>query len=276
MPSDPDPTELNRRFWDEAVAIHLASEFYDVASFKAGRSTLLPVEVAEVGDVHGKTLLHLQCHFGLDTLSWARAGATVTGVDFSGEAIEAARALAAELGIDARFLRSNVYDLPGAFSERFEIVFTSYGVLCWLPDLNAWAQVVANHLRPGGTFYIIEGHPMALALADDASRDDLRLHCDYFGSEKPIIFDQDQGTYADPDAKLTNHRTAEFWHSLGETVTALIDAGLRIEFLHEFPYCAWPAVRSMTKGDDGYYRLPDNDARIPFLFSIKATKDARL
>lgn len=264
--------ELNRRFWDEAVAVHVASEFYDVASFKAGRSTLMSVERAEVGDVSGKTLLHLQCHFGLDTLSWAREGAIVTGIDFSGEAIKTARALASELEIEARFIQSNVYDLPQALSEQFDIVFTSYGVLCWLPDIPEWARIVSHYVKPGGSFYVVEGHPIAASLADDATAHSLRLAYPYFGAAEPLIFDTDEGIYADRSARLVNHKTAEYWHSLGEIVTSLIQAGLQIEFLHEFPFCAWARLPSMTKGDDGYYRLPGGDDHVPFLFSIKATK----
>src|SRR5688500_15473841 len=151
--------DTNRAHWDEAVPAHVASEFYDVASFKAGRNTLLPVELAEVGDVAGRTILHLQCHFGMDTLSWARLGAVVTGVDFSAPAIEHARALAAELRIEARFIESNIYELPLKLDERFDIVFASYGVTVWLPDFAAWAKVAAHFVKPGGFLYLLDGHP---------------------------------------------------------------------------------------------------------------------
>ena len=264
--------EINRRFWDEAVAVHVASDFYDVASFKAGRSTLLPVETAEVGDVTGKSLLHLQCHFGLDTLSWARAGARVTGVDFSREAVMTAGALASELGIEAPFVEANVYDLPSALDGQYDIVFTSYGVLCWLPDLAQWARIAARYVKPGGFFYIVEGHPMADSLADDATADGLRLAYPYFGDGGPVTFDEDAGTYANPNARLVNHRTSAYWHGLGSIVSSLIDAGLRIEFLHEFPFCAWARLPSMTRGGDGYFRLPGDDGRVPFLFSLRAQK----
>jgi len=150
--------DANRRNWDDRVPIHLASDFYDVASFKDGRSTLLPIERAEVGDVSGKTLLHLQCHFGMDTLSWAREGASVTGVDFSGPAVGAARSLASEARIDARFIETDVHKLQDVLSGAFDIVFASYGVLCWLPNLPAWISTAASFLKPGGMLYVIDGH----------------------------------------------------------------------------------------------------------------------
>ena len=154
-------TQANRRHWDEIVPIHAGSEFYDVGSFKAGKSKLKPVELEELGDVRGKTMLHLQCHFGLDTLSWAREGAIVTGADFSGQAIETARALAAETGVEARFVVSDLYALPENLEGQFDIVFTSYGAIYWLPDIRRWAQIAAHFVRPGGTFYIVEFHPFA-------------------------------------------------------------------------------------------------------------------
>jgi len=143
--------EANRRHWDEVVPIHVASDLYDVTAFKVGKSRLKPVEREELTDVRGKTLLHLQCHFGLDTLSWAREGAIVTGVDFSLPAIEAARSLAAECRLEARFIPSDIYSLSDKLSEEFDIVFTSYGAICWLPDISRWAQVVERFVRQGGT-----------------------------------------------------------------------------------------------------------------------------
>ena len=152
---------VNRDNWNERTPVHAGSDSYDLAGFKAGRITLTDVERREVGDVSGKTLLHLQCHFGLDTMSWARLGAKATGVDFSDDAITLASALNEELELGARFIRSNVYDLPNALDEQFDVVFTSYGVLNWLPDIAGWAEVVSNHLKPAGVFYIVEFHPFA-------------------------------------------------------------------------------------------------------------------
>ncbi|HEV2762527.1 MAG TPA: class I SAM-dependent methyltransferase, partial [Pyrinomonadaceae bacterium] len=232
-----DYFKANRTLWDASTAIHERSAFYDVPGFKAGKSSLKPVELEEVGDVRGKSLLHLQCHFGLDTLSWARLGARVTGVDFSPEAVRLARSLAAELNLEARFVLSNVYDLPAALGEQFDVVFTSYGVLCWLPDLARWAQTVAHFLKPGGTFYAVEFHPVALTL-DDEGRP---FKYPYFHSPEPLNF-EGAGDYADRAADFP-HASYEWFHPLGDIVTSLINAGLRIEFLHEFPfssYATWP------------------------------------
>ncbi|HEX5369519.1 MAG TPA: class I SAM-dependent methyltransferase [Dehalococcoidia bacterium] len=264
--------ETNRLHWDEAVPIHLASDFYDVASFKRGRTSLLPLERDEVGEVRGKTLLHLQCHFGLDTLSWAREGALVTGVDFSRPAIEAARKLGRELGIEARFIESNIYELPSALDGQFDLVFTSYGVLCWLPDIEAWARVVARYVKPGGSFYIVDGHPLYNMIWDSSSAGELRLGHSYFGGEPmPSLED---GTYADRTARLQNNRTYEFDHGLGVIVTSLISAGLEIEFLREHPFSGFEALPGMTKGSDGFYHLPPDVPPIPILFSLRATKPA--
>ena len=263
--------ETNRRHWNEIVPFHLASEFYDVASFKAGRSTLMLVERAEVGEVRGKTLLHLQCHFGMDTLCWAREGAIVTGVDFAPRAISTARALAKELGIKARFVEANIYDLPAVLSGQFDVVFASCGVLCWLPDFPAWAHVAAGFVKPGGTFYLIDSHPMGNTFDDSPGAPPLTLRYPYFASDTPLQFEEQDGSYA-TDAKLANKRTVEFAHDLGEIITSLIDAGLRIEFLHEFPFAGYKALPGMIKGDDGYWRLPGTESQVPFLFSVKATK----
>ena len=272
MSSDREHMETNRLFWDEAVAIHVASQFYDVASFKAGKSSLLPVEVEEVGDVRGKSLLHLQCHFGMDTLSWARAGATVTGVDYSLPAIEQARMLASELSIDARFVHSNVLDLPGALDGAFDIVFASYGVLIWIPDLRAWGRVAAHFLKPGGVFYLADGHP-AIGMFELGKPDHPTVRHSYFRGG-PDFWHDEGGSYADVNAHFVNNDTVEYQHTLGEIVTALADAGLRIEFLHEHASAAWAALRGMTRGDDGLYRLPPEQPSMPLMFSVRATKPA--
>jgi len=261
----------NQRWWDEVTPVHAASAFYDVDSFRTGKSALLPVERREVGDVRGKTLLHLQCHFGLDTLSWAREGATVTGIDFSQPAIETAQRLAADCGVEARFLQTNLYDLEKVLDGEFDIVFTSYGVLAWLPDVREWARIATRYVKPGGTFYIVEGHPLLSAVEDDSTVENMRLSGHYFEGAEPDRWDDDKD-YADLDYHVQSRETFEWSHSLGEIVTALIDAGLEIEFLHEHPFLAWARLPSMTRGDDGYYRLPGDDGRYPFMFSLRAKK----
>lgn len=264
-------TEANHRRWDESVPIHVASASYDVAGFKAGKSKLKPVELEELGDVRRKTLLHLQCHFGLDTLSWARKGAIVTGADYSEPALEAARALAAECSLDAHFVLSDVYSLPEKLHEQFDIVFTSYGALNWLPDISRWAKVAAHFVKPGGTFYVAEFHPIVGIFDDAPGATDLRVLYPYFSTGEPLRWETD-GTYADLDAKLTHRVTFEWSHPVSEVLTALIDAGLRIEFLHEFPFTCHPQLPFMRKRDERTYRLPEHDGSLPLLYSIKATK----
>jgi SAM-dependent methyltransferase len=264
---------LNRAMWDERVPIHVASAFYDVDGFLAGNSTLRAFELEEMGDVAGLSLVHTQCHFGLDTLSWAREGAIVTGIDFSEAAIDQARALAAECGIDARFLLSDVYSLPEKLDEQFDIVFTSYGALNWLPDIPRWAQVAAHFVRPGGSFYVVEFHPFVGIFDDRPGVDDLRVIYPYFPLDEPLSFDDD-GTYADLTAHLENRRTYEWPHPVSEVVSALIDAGLRMEFLHEFPFTSYPQLPIMEPAEDGRYRLSKHDGSVPLLYSIKAAKPA--
>jgi 2-polyprenyl-3-methyl-5-hydroxy-6-metoxy-1,4-benzoquinol methylase len=261
--------ETNRRHWDELVPIHLQSAYYDLEAFKAGKSSLHAIEIEELGEVAGKTMLHLQCHFGIDSLSWARRGAKVTGADFSPEAISAARRLAAQTGIEAQFVESEVYSLPETLDAQFDIVFTSYGVLSWLPDLNGWASLVAHFLVPGGTFYIAELHPIGGMF--DTSADELRANQPYFSRGEPLRFDDD-GSYADLEAKLTNRTTYSWAHPVSTVATALIDAGLRLEFIHEFPYSIERWFPFMERGDDGYYHMPESMPLIPLLYSIRAHK----
>ncbi len=259
----------NRTLWNNWASIHARSAFYDVEGFKAGKSSLQPLEVEEVGEVSGKSLLHLQCHFGMDTLSWARRGAIVTGVDFSETAIELARSLGDEIGVPANWVHSEIYSLPDALTGQFDIVFTSYGTIWWLPDLPRWAEVIQHFLKPGGTFYIADSHPVAMMFEEEGG-ERLQLTYPYFTGREPLRFET-KGSYADPDA---DYQGVEYgWnHSLGEIINSLVNAGLRIEFLHELPYISWQMFPSMQRGDDGWWYLPENRTPIPLLFSVKATK----
>lgn len=263
--------ETNRAYWDERVDTHMRSDFYDLASFKAGASSLDSVELEGVGDVEGKTLLHLQCHFGMDTLSWARRGAIATGADFSPEAIRSARALSEELGVPATFVEANLYDLPKLLEGQYDVVFTSHGTIVWLPDIRGWAQVVSHFLKPGGRFVFVDAHP-AMFILDYEAEDELRVKYDYFQGPDPVI-DEWAGTYADPASVHQNTRQAEWNHTLGDVITALVEAGLRIEWVREYPFVAWQYLPQMRQGDDGWWRLPDEYPKLPFLVSIRATKD---
>jgi SAM-dependent methyltransferase len=264
----------NRELWDAWTKIHVASAFYDVASFRNGER---PIRIAdyereEVGSDEGRTLLHLQCHFGLDTLSWARLGANVTGIDFSGEAIAAARALAAEIGIPATFIQSELDRLPEMLDEQFDVVYTSGGVLEWLPDIVSWGRVAAHFVRPGGFLYMTEIHPVAQAFENEGVEPgELRLAYPYWSHAEPISSEV-KGSYADREAHTDGLVEYGWDHSLGEIVTSLADAGLRLEFLHEFDFVRWP-VDFLVQGKDGRWRLPDGlKGGLPLFFSLKATK----
>ena len=263
---------VNRQNWNERVPVHAASDFYGVDRFKAGAISLNDVEREEVGPVAGKSLLHLQCHFGMDTMSWSRLGARATGVDFSNAAIELARGLNAELGLDTRFICSNVYDLPEALDEQFDVVYTASGVLVWLPDLTAWAEVAARFLKPGGTFYLFEGHPLCHIFADDGELEDteLRVRNPYFPDPDGTFYGGDGYSYAG-DQPIPSP-SYEWRHSMAEILNALLDAGLRLQFLHEFPFSNYRALPGMARCRDGWWRLPERNASIPQMFSLKATR----
>jgi SAM-dependent methyltransferase len=256
---------LNQAFWDERVPIHVAGRFYDVEGFKAGRETLRPFELEETGAVAGHDLLHLQCHFGQDTLAWARHGARVSGLDFSAPAIEAARRLADEMGIAADFVAADVYDAVEALgNRRFDVVYTGLGAINWLPDIDGWARVVAALLRPGGFLYLAEFHPFSAVFADE----ELTARYPYFHSE-PFEWD-DSGTYADLEARTENNRVQEWIHGLGKVVTALVAAGLRIEFLHEHDYTLFPQWPFLEE-EGGNYRLPEGMPSLPLMYSLRAS-----
>ncbi|MGI8331477.1 class I SAM-dependent methyltransferase [Actinomadura scrupuli] len=267
MADEMDYLQLNKAMWDERVAVHVASDFYDVAGFRAGGQTLRDFEPAEVGDVTGRSLIHLQCHFGLDTLSWARRGARVSGLDFSEPAVETARSLAAEAGLDARFVASDVYDAVAVLGETYDVVYTGLGALNWLPDLDRWAAVVAALLNPGGFLYLPEFHPFGSVLDDAEGR---TVAYDYF-DRNPQVWDE-PGTYADQGADLTHTRSIEYFHGLGDVITALVDAGLRIDFLHEHDHTLFPRFTTMERHPGGVFRLPQGRPRVPLMYSVRATR----
>lgn len=261
--------QANQEHWDRWTREHEVSPFYDLAGFKAGKDRLRSIELNELGDVSGKTLLHLQCHFGMDTLAWARRGASVTGVDLSIKSITLARSLSQELNIPARFICSDIYQLMQKLNGQFDIVFTSYGVLHWLSDLHRWGEIIAHFLKPNGIFYIVEDHPTFRMFTTEAETK-IQLANPYFYSETPeqVVM---SGSYA------TNNQgeisSFYLWnHSISEVINALIDAGLKIEFLHEFPFAARAKFPFMEKGVDGWWRLPKHYVQIPFLFSLQARK----
>ena len=262
--------EENRAHWDEAAGIHPTTEFYDVPGFKRDKRPLDDLVLSQIGDVAGQSVLHLQCHFGMDTIRFAWLGATATGMDFSPVAIQTARELADEVAADVRFIESNIYDLPDVLDEQFDLVFTSYGIISWLPDIRGWAQVVARYVKPGGRFVIIEAHPSYWPF-DDEHEDSLVIKYPYFTQTEPLTSEY-EGTYAAEGASVTNKRTHSWNHPLGEIITALIDNGLTIDHVGEYDYCAWRALPFMVKRDADFWHLPPEYPSLPFMFSLRATK----
>lgn len=269
--------EGNRANWDERVPIHLASKSYDLTGFLRGEKQLTRIERAEMGDVRGKRLLHLQCHFGMDTLNWARLGAEVTGLDISPAAIEAATRLATYAEIPGtRFVAANVYDAPEALGgETFDIVYTGIGALNWLPDIEAWAQVVAACLVPGGRFYILECHPVLWSLDNEREDQALILKYPYFETAEPGYVADDAQTYTDGPPLTESPVSYEWNHGVGEIIDALLRAGLRLDFVHEHRDVPWQALPWLVPGDDPRtWVMPEGRERVPLTFSLGATKPA--
>jgi len=257
--------EANKEGWNKRTAVHKTSSFYDLETFKQGKSSLNKIELEELGDVKGKSLLHLQCHFGMDTMSWEREGAVVTGIDLSDKAINLATAIKEELQLNAKFVCCNVYDTADYVKEQFDIVFTSYGTIGWLPDLKPWATMVAKKLKPGGFFYIADFHP-TLWMLDDAME---KLTYSYFNDD--VIVTEQQGTYTDRNAPI-KHTEYGWNHPFSEIVGALVAAGLQIEFLHEYCYSPYNCFANTEQGADGMWRFKGMDNKFPMMYSIKATK----
>ena len=260
----------NRENWNDRTAVHLDSAFYDVEGWLRDRRQPRAREVEALGDVTGLRLLHLQCHFGLDTLAWARAGAHVTGLDFSPTAIDAARDIARRAGLSdrAEFVCSDVYDATSALEHTtFDIVYVSLGALCWLPSVDLWAAQVGALVAPGGRFYIHDVHPLGWALADDT----LALGHSYFEESEPYVEDSAE-TYTDASRPLTATRSYEWNHGIGEIVTALIHHGLRLEWIVEHDWTVWARFPWLIENGDGTWSAPPGMPRSPYTFSLLASR----
>lgn len=257
---------VNKALWDAKTAHHVKSDFYDNENFKKGKSSLVPIDLDAIGDkVNGKTMLHLQCHFGQDSMSWARMGAKVTGVDFSPEAIKTARGLNEELGLDVKFIESNVYDIADHLDEQFDIIYCSYGVTCWLPDLVKWAGIINQFLKPGGTFYIAEFHPTFYLFDWDNGK--LGYH--YF-NKGPYV-EEEEGTYADNNAPIK--KKEYFWtHSLMEIMNPLIQQGLQVTEFKEYPYSPYNISPNMKEVGPGQYKWDILGVELPHVYSLTMTK----
>lgn len=257
--------QANKKWWNDVAPIHLQSKLYDLSSFKKGKSSLQSIELEELSPVKGKTLLHLMCHFGMDSLSWARLGAEVTGVDFSEDSIKLAKKLSKEVAIPATFICSDIYKLPDMLDKKFDIIFMSYGVLLWLSSIKKWAAVINHFLKIGGVFYIVELHPFTNILSYD-----FKIYYKYF--DKGPYKDDTTGTYTDWSAPVKGF-TYEWSHTMSDVVNALIGKGLKIEFIHEFPFTTYDQFPGfMEKKGKGHYVLKDKKIQLPLLFSLKATK----
>lgn len=255
----------NRELWNQRTIVHRDSEFYHLAGFKKGETVLTPIELTEVGDVDGKKLLHLQCHFGMDSLDWARRGAKVTGIDLSDTAINEARLLNKELGLDAEFVCCNVLDTADYVKGQFDIVFTSYGTIGWLPDLKPWANMINRMLKPGGLFYIAEFHPVIWMFDDDFT------HIKYSYENREVIVTENQGTYTDRNADIRGKEYS--WnHSISEVLNALIGAGLTVESFNEFMYSPYPCFQSVIEFEKGKWYIKGMEGKIPMVYSIRAVK----
>ena len=258
--------ENNRKLWNRRTALHKESDFYDLKGFEGGGSSLKQLEIKELGAVSGKSMLHLQCHFGLDSLSWEKLGAEVTGVDFSDAAIELACQIREKHHFKTQFVKSDIYQLKQHQLGQFDIVFTSYGVLCWLPDLKRWANIINHHLKPGGVFYIVEFHPVVMMYHEVTGN----IEYPYFHHETP--FEQEvEYTYANKHEVL-KHKEFSWNHSLADVLNALISNGLEINHLNEFPYSSYNCFADLEVGEDGYYWDKRSKGSKPLMFSILATK----
>ncbi|CAF1313054.1 unnamed protein product [Adineta steineri] len=266
--------DINRRLWNDKVDYHVTSPMYNVDGFVSGDDSLNKIENDLLEDVRGKRILHLQCHFGLDSLSLARRGAKhVTGVDLSNQAIDKAQELAqiTNLKESTRFICCNIYDLQEHLSsdqdELFDIVFTSYGVTIWLPDIDQWAFLISRYLKPNGIFIMAEFHPIVWMFDDTFSR------IDYSYFNQNAIVSQSNGTYADRNAAISN-LSVEWNHSISEILQALIKHGLRIDILREFDYSPYDCFSNTVKTEDGFYQIKGLEKKIPMIYALKATKSA--
>lgn len=257
--------EINKNTWNAKTDVHVVSEFYNNASFLKGNCTLNSIELNLLGDLKNKKILHLQCHFGQDSLSLARLGAQVTGVDFSEKAIEKAQEMNLQLGLSSQFICCNIYDLPKHLNETFDIVFTSYGTIGWLPNLSKWAEIVAAFLKPNGKFIMAEFHPVVWMFDNDFNE----VTYNYF-KDKPIIEDE-SGTYADKNANIES-KTITWNHATSEVLNALLSKGLQLNQFNEFDYSPYNCFNETEEFEAGKFRIKHFENKIPMVFSILATK----
>lgn len=257
--------QINRQSWNNKVESHYQSEFYDVKSFLQGQSSLNSIELDLLGDIKGKSILHLQCHFGQDTISLGRMGARTTGVDFSDLAIDKAKSLANECQVEVSFICCDIYDLPNHLDSQFDIVFTSYGTIGWLPDLNRWAAIIARYLKPGGKFIMAEFHPVVWMFDDDFQN----IAYNYFNTK--AIIESESGTYADREAEISQ-KFVVWNHSLSAVFTGLLQQNLTINQFLEFDYSPYACFQPVEAVGERKYRIKHLENKIPMVFAIEAAK----
>jgi SAM-dependent methyltransferase len=265
MKNDFDYIKTNKQTWNNKTAIHIESEFYNNKSFLEGKSTLNSIELSLLGDLNNKRILHLQCHFGQDTMTFSRLGAKATGIDFSDKAIEKARAFSEKLNLDTTFICCDIYDIPNHLDENFDIVFTSYGTIGWLPDIDKWAAVVSHFLKPKGRFIMADFHPVIWMFDNDFKK----IFYSYFNIESIIEFES--GTYADKNSKIET-KTITWNHPTSEVLNALIQSGLEINSFNEYDYSPYNCFNQTEEFEKGKFRIKHLGNKIPMVFSIEATK----
>ncbi|QDO94714.1 class I SAM-dependent methyltransferase [Formosa sediminum] len=265
MQTKNDYKAINKATWNAKTEIHYTSDFYDVEGFINGNSSLNAIELELLGNIKGKKILHLQCHFGQDTLSLARLGAAVTGVDLSDVAIKTANSLAKQLQLDANFICCDLYDLPNHLNDTFDMVYTSYGTIGWLPNLNRWAQLISKFLKPKGEFVFVEFHPVVWMFDDDFNK----ISYNYFKSD-PII-ETESGTYADRTTDMTL-QSITWNHSLGEVLNSLLQYDLQLQTFKEFDYSPYNCFKHTVEVQPKQFRIKHLNAKIPMVFALKALK----
>lgn len=256
---------MNKETWNKKVPVHVASAFYDNEQFIAGKSSLNDIEQGLLGDVKGKSILHLQCHFGQDSISLSRLGARVVGVDFSDKAIEVAIDLAKNCQTSTEFVCADIYDLPSKMNRQFDIVFTTYGTIGWLPDIKKWAGVVSHFLKPGGFLVFAEFHPVIWMFDDNFNE----IAYAYFNRED--IVETFEGTYADQGAPI-KQKTITWNHGLAEVLESLLDRGLSIDKFREYDYSPYDCFNGTIESEPGKYRIKAMGAKLPMVYALKATK----
>ncbi|WKK67173.1 class I SAM-dependent methyltransferase [Lutimonas zeaxanthinifaciens] len=257
--------QVNKKLWDQKTEFHYESEFYNVEDFIKNENSLNPIEIDLLGNLTGKSLLHLQCHFGQDSISLNKLGAEVTAVDFSSKAIERARELNNKMEAKVRFIESDVYKLPEVLDQKFDIVYTSYGVLGWLPDMKKWAEIVSNFLKPGGILVLVEFHPVVWMFSDDFKKIEFKY------SDKDPIIEEYEGTYADRNADMTGKSIC--WnHGLSIVMDALIQQKLEIKTFEEFSYSPYDCFENTVEVEKGKYMIKGLEGKIPMIYSVKAVK----